>query len=58
MISNLHVLRAVAALGVVWYHTHPILNSAFDVDFWTDFGDAGVDIFFVISGFIMFHSNK
>jgi exopolysaccharide production protein ExoZ len=47
MLANLQVLRALAALGVVFYHTD---YRAFD-DIHTDLN--GVSMFFVISGFIM-----
>lgn len=53
MIKNLQVLRAVAAYMVVFHHAqllvenlHPDIESA-------SLGAAGVDIFFIISGFIM-----
>lgn len=45
MIGNLQLLRAFAALSVVWYHAN---LSLFGVH--TDF--SGVGVFFVISGFI------
>ena len=47
MLFNLQVLRGLAALGVVFYHTDFRLAG----DWHTDF--SGVAIFFVISGFIM-----
>jgi len=47
MISNLQVLRALAALAVVFYHT----DYRFGADVHTEF--QGVAVFFVISGFIM-----
>ena len=43
------VLRALAALAVVAYHALQWRGGGFDV------GRAGVDVFFVISGFIMWH---
>ena len=49
-------LRAVAALLVVWVHTipaHLAAPSAAEHIYWQDFGSCGVDIFFVISGFIV-----
>ena len=56
VLESIQILRAVAATAVVLLHTRvylygrdlaPDLGSAFEV------GRAGVDIFFVISGFIM-----
>ena len=53
MFSNLQGLRAVAALGVVIFHfgLMPAIAIPFGV------GAAGVDIFFVLSGFIIAHSS-
>lgn len=57
MISNIQILRAIAAILVVAFHTVPTAKSYnlstdffYKIDIW---GAAGVDIFFVISGFIM-----
>lgn len=57
MISNIQILRAIAAILVVAFHTVPAAKSYnfsteffYKVDIW---GAAGVDIFFIISGFIM-----
>jgi exopolysaccharide production protein ExoZ len=47
MISNLQVLRGLAALGVVFYHTAFAFNGGVHTEF------QGVSVFFVISGFIM-----
>lgn len=59
MISNIQTLRAIAALIVVAYHTigtsakyNLPTNFFYKVDTW---GAAGVDIFFIISGFIMIY---
>jgi exopolysaccharide production protein ExoZ len=51
MISNLQVLRGVAALAVVFYHSGYAINGVL-----TEF--RGVAIFFVISGFIMTHITR
>jgi peptidoglycan/LPS O-acetylase OafA/YrhL len=47
MILNIQLLRGLAALAVVFYHTAFILYGNVHTDF------QGVCIFFVISGFIM-----
>jgi exopolysaccharide production protein ExoZ len=47
MLFNLQVLRGVAALGVVFYHTNFRLPGDWHTEFF------GVSTFFVISGFIM-----
>ncbi|HEY0052995.1 MAG TPA: acyltransferase, partial [Caulobacteraceae bacterium] len=56
-LDGLQHLRAVAALGVVAFHAgaryglhQPI--GPWDVDFW-GLGERGVDIFFVLSGFLL-----
>lgn len=54
MIKNIQMLRGVAALLVVICHStmewgpHPYL-----IQFWYKAGQAGVDLFFVISGFVI-----
>lgn len=47
MISNLQLLRGLAALGVVFYHTAFTFNGGVHTEF------QSVSVFFVISGFIM-----
>lgn len=57
-LSGIQMLRALAALAVVLHHTLEQSNGAagrFSPDWLTTAGAAGVDIFFVISGFIMLH---
>lgn len=49
MLRNLHLLRALAALGVVYFH----ITSSAGLDLAWDVGSRGVDVFFVISGFII-----
>ncbi len=49
-IEGLQILRALAALMVVMFHARlPVAGG----ESWPRFGSAGVDIFFVISGFVM-----
>jgi len=62
MLYNIQFLRFVAAMLVVLYHTAarlPANDSIFQAIFSTgeSLGFAGVDIFFVISGFIMAHTS-
>ena len=55
-LSGVEALRGVAALGVVFYHAARHLNRAYAVPWLigaTRFGHAGVDLFFVVSGFII-----
>jgi peptidoglycan/LPS O-acetylase OafA/YrhL len=49
VLYNLHLLRVIAALGVVYFHTTSTAGLQLD---W-DVGSRGVDVFFVISGFII-----
>jgi exopolysaccharide production protein ExoZ len=58
VITNIQVLRALAAYMVVFYHLQPMLTEVPEAPFDTTFGASGVDIFFVISGFIMFHTTQ
>lgn len=48
-IEVIQYLRAAAAILVVYYHTLNYSRSSF----WPKLGSEGVDVFFVISGFIM-----
>lgn len=56
-IKSIQVLRGVAALGVVAFHTSgPIISAGWHAHAFqalSRYGLAGVDIFFVISGFVM-----
>src|SRR5262252_7189935 len=49
MFLNLHLLRAAAALAVVYFHA----TSDAGLDFRIHVGAHGVDVFFVVSGFII-----
>jgi len=64
-LSSLQFLRAIAAWMVVFHHYNQVIfdwdmgNSILGAqfgDFFKDYGKLGIDIFFVISGFIMFYS--
>jgi len=52
--KNLQALRAVAALMVVWAHLLAIFNKLGI----PALGGNGVDLFFVISGFVMVHTTR
>ncbi len=53
-INSIQVLRALAAWAVVLHHFGRETSSAFG-NFFALYGNFGVDVFFVISGFIMYH---
>lgn len=52
-IDGIQFLRAIAALMVVAHHARHYFPQS---ETWTSFGSRGVDVFFVISGFIMAHA--
>jgi exopolysaccharide production protein ExoZ len=59
MIVNVQVLRAFAASVVVFYHVQAMIKASADLQqSYLHFPAAGVDVFFVISGFIMFRSTR
>lgn len=53
-IASVQYLRALAATGVIVFHSLGQLGSrtGFTAD-WTHLGAAGVDLFFILSGFVM-----
>lgn len=53
LLNNIQCLRAIAAYMVVVYHARLLTPIGDQVSF--EFGNAGVDIFFFISGFIINH---
>jgi exopolysaccharide production protein ExoZ len=55
---TVQALRAVAAAAVVFHHTLSMLthNAGYDFPAFTN-GSAGVDLFFVISGFVMIYAH-
>jgi len=60
-VYSLQVLRGIAAILVVLYHLEKFSKVVFYESFFNSifsFGYSGVDIFFVLSGFIIFFVNK
>ncbi len=58
MIANIQILRAVAALAVVLHHTQFQLQIAYGTPHFALVGRAGVDLFFLISGFVMVYTTR
>ena len=54
-IEGIQVLRGLAALMVVFHHARNSVSGALALP---EFGAAGVDVFFVISGFVMAHTTR
>lgn len=59
-IEGLQYLRGLAALMVVFHHARGFypLDSMLRTSGWSEVGSRGVDIFFVISGFVMAYSTR
>lgn len=55
VLSNIHALRALAVLLVAWVHIAEIFPNDGFYERFSRYGFAGVDLFFVISGFIMIY---
>lgn len=55
----MQILRGLAALAVLIYHSSLVLRGKLGIDLFPDavLGASGVDLFFVISGFIIVHSS-
>jgi exopolysaccharide production protein ExoZ len=53
LIRSIQYLRGIAALMVVWHHALSQITGTIIFIRLPEFGPSGVDIFFVISGFIM-----
>ena len=51
-LATIQYLRALAALSVVFFHANGLAQENFRNQ-WSSFGAVGVDVFFVISGFVM-----
>jgi exopolysaccharide production protein ExoZ len=56
-LPGLQVLRALAALAVVWFHAGRYLADQIPHAWWR-WGEFGVDVFFVLSGFVMVHATR
>ena len=54
---SIQALRAIAALLVFWGHAINAVTLEVAADFPHLYGPFGVDIFFVISGFVMVYSS-
>jgi exopolysaccharide production protein ExoZ len=52
-VRTIQYLRGIAAISIVLYHSHLQLMRFGYTGWWPDFLKSGVDVFFVISGFIM-----
>jgi peptidoglycan/LPS O-acetylase OafA/YrhL len=55
---SIQALRAIAALLVFWAHAINAVTSEVAAEFPTLYGPFGVDLFFVISGFVMVYSSE
>lgn len=55
-LRNVQAMRGFAALIVAAYHIQPMLNASFGTSLGFHFGAFGVDLFFVISGLVMYYS--
>lgn len=58
VIHNLQALRALAAFAVVFVHMDLFAKPLGIPGKWLAFGNAGVDIFFVLSGFLMVYTTQ
>jgi peptidoglycan/LPS O-acetylase OafA/YrhL len=60
LLNNVQALRFYAAFAVVLFHSRKLFNAlGLEGDWFLDsakFGNAGVDVFFVISGYVMWYT--
>ncbi|TIP10766.1 MAG: acyltransferase [Mesorhizobium sp.] len=58
VVLNIQILRGIAAALVIWVHAQELIVRDVLPHSIKQFGYGGVDLFFVISGFIMVHITK
>ncbi|TKB30674.1 MAG: acyltransferase, partial [Mesorhizobium sp.] len=58
MVLNIQILRGIAAALVIWVHAQELIVRDVLPHSIKQFGYGGVDLFFVISGFIMVHITR
>lgn len=62
MLHNIQALRFFAAFAVVLFHSRSLFNELGCQGelflLWAKWGSAGVDVFFVISGYVMWHTTS
>ncbi|MDZ4056992.1 MAG: acyltransferase, partial [Polynucleobacter sp.] len=58
MLYSLQYMRGVAALMIVVYHLHPRLLAMGWQGYWPNWLSSGVDMFFVLSGFLMWTTTR
>jgi exopolysaccharide production protein ExoZ len=61
LIQSIQVLRGIAAMMVVFHHVTGNMAKVYNIEFLHrpfQIGFAGVDLFFVISGFIIFYTSQ
>ena len=57
-LASIQIARAIAALSVLLFHSHfavAAYEARVEIPFFTKHGSFGVDLFFVVSGFIIAH---
>jgi len=57
-VLSIQALRAIAALLVLWGHAINAVNLEVTANFPHLYGPFGVDLFFIISGFVMVYSSE
>ena len=57
-VNSIHYLRGLAAMIVVFHHSLIQVNAYLEVSPRTDLGSFGVDLFFIISGFVIWVATR